>query len=63
MKILHFYKSYFPDSVGGIEQVINQIAHSTASLGVQTEVLSLTKSKVERTVKVDNHYVHRCLSN
>lgn len=63
MRILHFYKSYFPDSVGGIEQVIKQIAHSTASLGVQTEVLVLTKSKVERTVKVDNHYVHRCLSN
>lgn len=63
MNILHFYKTYFPDTIGGTEQVINQIARSTARLGVTTEVLSLSPNKVKRTVQVDNHKVHRCRSN
>jgi rhamnosyl/mannosyltransferase len=25
MKVLHFYKTYYPDSFGGIEQVIYQL--------------------------------------
>jgi len=63
MKVLHFYKTYLPDSVGGVEQVISQIALSSASLGVDTEVLALSPTMVERTIKIDNHYVHRCRSN
>lgn len=63
MKVLHFYKTYLPNTIGGIEQVINQIARGTASLGVTTEVLSLSSKKVERTVTVDGHLVHRCRSN
>jgi len=63
LKILHFYKTYLPDSVGGVEQVISQIALSGTSLGVDTEVLALSPTTVERTIKIDNHYVHRCQSN
>ena len=63
MKVLHFYKTYLPDSVGGVEQVISQIALSSASLGVDTEVLALSPTMVERTIKIGNHYVHRCRSN
>ena len=63
MKVLHFYKTYLPDSVGGVEQVISQIALSSTSLGVDTEVLALSPTMVERTIKIDNHYVHRCKSN
>ena len=63
MKVLHFYKTYFPDTIGGIEQVIYQIARGTASLGVSTEVLSLSPLMVDRTVEVNGHKVHRCRSN
>jgi len=63
MQILHFYKTYLPDTIGGIEQVINQIARGTVSLGVTTEVLSLSPIIVDRTVEVDGHKVHRCRSN
>jgi len=63
MKVLHFYKTYLPDSVGGVEQVISQIALSSASLGVDTEVLALSPTMVDRTIKIDNHCVHRCRSN
>lgn len=59
MRVLHFFKTYFPDSHGGIEQVIHQIASASPKYGVKTDVLSLTKNKVERTIAFDNHTVHR----
>ncbi len=42
MRILHFYKDYFPDSMGGVEQVIRQLCVGTGRLGVRPEVLTLT---------------------
>ena len=63
MKVLHFYKTYLPDTIGGLEQSINQIARGTKTLGVDTEVLTLSKTVVDRTVEVDGHLVHRCRSN
>lgn len=59
MRVLHFYKTSFPDSMGGVEQVINQIAIGTSKLGVQTEVLSLTSDRVPRTVDINGYQVHR----
>lgn len=63
LKVLHFYKTYLPDTRGGIEQVINQIARGTVELGVTTEVLTLSPFLVDRTVEVDGHLVHRCHSS
>lgn len=40
MNVLHFYKTYYPDSFGGVEQVIFQIAEGLAPRGVNTTVLS-----------------------
>ena len=45
--------------MGGIEQVISQIARGVQHLGVTTDVLSLTPHKVDRTIKVDGYWVHR----
>ena len=63
MKVLHIYKTYLPGSIGGVERSINQIARGTSSLGVTTEVLTLSPAVVDRTVEVDGHLVHRCRSN
>jgi rhamnosyl/mannosyltransferase len=61
LNVLHFYKTYFPDTVGGVEQVINQLATSAAPLGVNSTVLSLTKDKkVTSVLDIDGHKVHRC---
>jgi rhamnosyl/mannosyltransferase len=57
MKILHFYKSYFPRSYGGVEQVIYQIASATSKCGIQTEVLSLSHSNEQMSL-INNHYAH-----
>lgn len=62
MKVLHVYKTYFPDSFGGVERAIHQIVLSTASLNVEAQVLSLTTHKNDRTVTVDDHLVHHCRS-
>jgi len=63
MKVLHFYKTYLPDTIGGVEQAISQMILSGASLGIKHEVLTLSPIMVERTIKIDNYYVHRCRSN
>jgi rhamnosyl/mannosyltransferase len=45
--------------MGGIEQVINQIARGSAKLGVKTDVLSLTPDRVPRTIDIDGYQAHR----
>lgn len=42
MKVLHFFKTYYPDSYGGIEQVIYQLAEGGLALGIDSSVLSLS---------------------
>jgi O-antigen biosynthesis rhamnosyltransferase len=59
MRVLHFYKTSFPDSIGGIEQVINQIGIGAVRQGFRTDVLSLTREMVPRTVEVNGYHVHR----
>ncbi|MFZ2266131.1 MAG: glycosyltransferase family 4 protein [Azonexus sp.] len=59
MRVLHFFKTALPDTVGGIEQVIHQIAKGASKLGVQTDVLSLTTRQVPRTIEIDGYLAHR----
>ncbi len=59
MRVLHFYKTSFPDTMGGVEQVINQIARGANKLGIKTDVLSLTPERVPRTIEIDGYLAHR----
>ena len=60
MRILHFYKTYYPDTMGGTEQFINQLARSTLDLGVQTDVLALSTNCLNTpTVHLQGHRIHR----
>ena len=59
MRVLHFYKTSFPDTMGGVEQVINQIARGASKLGVETDVLSLTPDRLARCVEIDGYMSHR----
>lgn len=63
MRVLHFYKTYFPDSVGGIEQVIRQLCVGTSRLGVTNTVLSLSRQKDLAPIQFDGHVVHRVPQN
>jgi glycosyltransferase involved in cell wall biosynthesis len=59
MRVLHFYKTYYPDSLGGVEQVIRQLCAGTARLGVANEVLTLTRGKDLRPFEFEGHTVRR----
>ena len=55
IRVLHFYKTYLPDTYGGIEQVISQIARGTERHGVVTQVLSLSSRPIENSVMIGSH--------
>ena len=59
MRVLHFCKTYFPDSVGGIEQVIRQMCVGTGRLGVTNQVLSLSRARDLAPIEFEGHTVHR----
>ncbi len=63
MRVLHFYKTVFPDSMGGVEQLITQLARGTAAMGVQVDVLSLTSQQVPETVAMEGYCLHRARLN
>ncbi|WP_426189531.1 glycosyltransferase family 4 protein [Massilia sp. DWR3-1-1] len=59
MRILHFYKDYFPDSMGGVEQVIRQICVGTGRIGARNDVLTLTASDDLAPIAFEGHTIHR----
>lgn len=42
MRVLHVYKTYYPDSVGGIEQVLLQLTRGLRARGVESRVFTLS---------------------
>jgi rhamnosyl/mannosyltransferase len=61
MKVLHFYKTAFPDSLGGIEQVMHQLASGGSALGVESKVLALSQ-QVGKT-SISGYELHRAKKN
>lgn len=63
LKVLHFFKVYLPESVGGVEQVIYQLCESSGRHGVLGEVLALSDNPCESPVEVGAHRVHQVRRN
>ncbi|MBH3341394.1 glycosyltransferase family 4 protein [Pseudomonas mendocina] len=59
MRVLHLFKTYLPETVGGIEQVIFQICQSGIAHGIQGEVLTLSAEGGPTELMVAEHRVHR----
>jgi rhamnosyl/mannosyltransferase len=59
IKVLHFFKTYYPQSMGGIEQVIFQLAEGCIKHGIESEVLYLSREGGAREGRVANHVSHR----
>ena len=59
MRVVHFYKTSFPDSMGGVERVIDQIARGAARSGVEVDVLSLTPDRDVRSFDLNGYRAHR----
>ena len=63
LRVLHFYKTSFPDTIGGIEQVIFQLASGSVKLGVEVDVLSLSTHKDLKTIEIEGYLAHRAHLN
>jgi glycosyltransferase involved in cell wall biosynthesis len=50
LKILHVYRTYFPDSVGGVEEVIKQISSCTISHGVESRIFVLSPTPQPKSI-------------
>lgn len=44
MKVLHLYRTYFPETFGGVQEAIRQIALSTQPYGVTAKIFTLAKN-------------------
>jgi rhamnosyl/mannosyltransferase len=43
VRVLHVFKTYYPDSLGGVEQVIRQLTTATAPLQVTNRIFTLSR--------------------
>ncbi len=63
MKILHVYRTYFPDTQGGLEEVIRQICRNTTDFGVESRVLTLSPNPEPPVIKRREAEVYRHYRN
>lgn len=59
MRVLHLFKTYWPDTFGGVERTIHAIAKGTSAYGVKCEVLSLSKRPEQNCREFDGHTAHK----
>ncbi len=59
LKVLHVYRTYFPDSQGGLEEVIRQICLNTGSHGVESCVFSLSINPEPAVMKREESILYR----
>lgn len=63
LKVLHIYKTYYPDTFGGIEQVIYQLSEAGYKNGIESTVFSLSKKKSVDHMQLGNHTVYYARTN
>lgn len=59
MHVLHFFKTYLPDTTGGIEQVVFQLCEGGRADGISAEVLTLSPNPAPERIQVAGHWVTR----
>lgn len=59
LRVLHVYRTYFPDTQGGLEEAIRQIAAATRPHGIESRVFTLSAAAAPAVTSVDGVAVHR----
>ncbi|MEV4855608.1 glycosyltransferase [Pantoea agglomerans] len=59
IKVLHCYKTYYPDTFGGIEQVIYQLAEGGAKQGTESTVFVHSPDFEAKVTMLDGHHINR----
>ena len=62
MKVLHVYRTYFPDPPGGLQEAIRQICLSTQPYGVESTVFTLSPNPNPSVIIRPEAKVVRCRS-
>lgn len=60
MRVLHVYKTYYPDSLGGVEQVLLQLTTGLAAKGVDNRVFVLSPDAQPSVIDRPESDVVRC---
>jgi glycosyltransferase involved in cell wall biosynthesis len=63
MKVAHIFKTYFPDTQGGLEEVIRQITTYTTSKGVKNTIYTVTQNSQELVIEYPEASIVRFKSN
>lgn len=63
MRVLHVFKTYYPDTFGGVERTIHAIAKGSSAEGISSDILSLSREPVKNTCLLDGHMAHKAKLN
>jgi len=59
IRVLHVYRTYFPDTQGGLEEVIRQICCNTLERNVESRVFTLSNDLEPAIIEREEGEVHR----
>jgi len=62
LKVLHVYRTYFPDPPGGLQEAIRQICLATQDYGVENTIFTLSPNPVPSEIERPEGRVIRCRS-
>ena len=58
-KVVHVYRTYFPDPPGGLQEAIRQIALSAKTEGVESQIFTLSQHQAPREIAMQEGLVVR----
>ena len=59
MRVLHFFKTSIADGAGGTEHVMDTLAQGAGRLGIDVDVLALSRNPVPATTDMGGYRLHR----
>lgn len=59
LKVLHIYRTYYPDPPGGLQEAIRQISLATGALGVEVKILTLSPTPYPQEIQLPEATVIR----
>jgi rhamnosyl/mannosyltransferase len=62
LRVLHVYRTYFPDPPGGLQEAIRQIALVTQPFGIESRIFALTPYGASADIELPEGLVIRCRS-
>ncbi len=63
MKVLHLYRTYFPDTQGGLEEAVRQICRGAKKFGVESRILTLSDNPSPAIIEFPEATVIRTRKN